>query len=137
MYLPGLTEVLIVKGFVWISHHLTTTALAKLASYAISHGVLTTISSLAPLALTASFTVGGVIWAGEKVKLVNDLLLDIKKGDARSAALKIIRIASILHTSCDQAGDAIANFLHVYYGNTSEVGKVCETIKEIARRIER
>lgn len=79
MYIPGLTEVLIAKGLAWIASHLTASALIHLGSYVVSHGVIATLTSLAPIVITGSFVAGGILWTTEKVRLVNALLRDIKK----------------------------------------------------------
>lgn len=132
VYIPGLTEALIVKGFAWIAAHMSSAALAHLAHYAVAHGVIATITSLAPIAIGGSFVVGGVLWVGEKVALVNGLMQDIGNKDVVGAAAKLMEIAKILHSSYTDAADAVSNLLTHYYGDSGEIRKVCETIKDIA-----
>ena len=137
MYIPGLTEILIVKGIAWISAHMGTVALHHLAAYAVAHGVIATVTTLAPIVIGGSFAVGGVIWVGEKLELVNGLMKDIGDHDVTGAAAKLIKIASTLHSSYVDAGDAVSNLLTHYYGDTGEIHQVCSTIKDIAQKIKK
>lgn len=143
MYIPGLTEALIAKGFAWLTAHiaassasaLTHAVIHALNSYIISHGVVATITTLAPIVISGSFVVGGVIWTKEKVQLVYEMLQDIKKGDVLDAAKKIISIANTLNTTYNQAADAISKLITVYYGDNGEIQHLCSTIKDIASKI--
>lgn len=136
MYIPGLTELLIAKGAAWIAAHMTAISLTHLASYVVAHGVVVAIATLTPIVITSSFIIGGVIWSGEKLKLINDLLEDIKNENIFEATVKIIKIANLLHSTYSDAADSINVLLTKYYGDNGEINQICSTIKDIASKID-
>jgi len=137
MYIPGFTEVLIVKGFAWITAHLSATAATHLGTYIISHGIVSTITALVPIAITGSFIVGGVLWTKERVDLINKMLEDIGNGDVVKATCKLIQISNTLNTTCDKAADAVIDLLKNWYGENGNIDKICSVIKDIASNIKK
>ncbi len=139
MWFPGL-ETLMIKGFVWMAHHMSAAALSHLASYAVSHGVITTATAILtnPIVIGTSIVIGGVVWTGETANKVNKIveyLADDKPEYVAKMLLDMWLKDKIGETLDDTVGE-IGNLLNRNY-DADTVSNITGELRTIASEIKK
>ncbi len=122
----------VVSGLAHIAGHLT----GHLTGYVLTHGVVATAMSLAPLAIAGTAIIGGIVWTQEKVDHVNKIVKALANNDAVEAGKQLIKLSDILGLGIDETAVKVGELLDQKYDRQT-VREVRKTIQAISGEIQK
>lgn len=138
-WVPGL-ETLVIKGLIWIGHHMSASALAHLASYAISHGVIATATAILtnPIVIGASAVIGGVLWTQETANKVNKIIKHLSDGEADKVSELLVELwlKDKIGSTIDDTIGNVTNLLNEHY-DADTVAKLSGELRQIAGEVKK
>lgn len=148
--MPIVETALIIKGATaiahWIAAHGTSAMATKagvlLAKYAGTHGIASTVTTLATTATTASLSVGWILWTTDRLTLAAEALQAMQNDDPTKMVTKFAQLALKLDIDFDMLPDAIEDLLreqaNFSYEDAHQVAQFIQAYeKEIEKEMNR
>ena len=119
---------------------MSASALAHLASYAVSHGVIATATAILtnPIVIGASAVIGGVLWTQKLADKVNKIAKHLSEGEADKVRELLVELwlKDKIGDTIDETVGNVTNLLDEHY-DAETVSELSGELRQIASEVKK